>query len=233
VGAAENRKRRAQILRYEFVYPDVAYSIDFKRVPADMPGARKRYLFRIVDECTRLTLKRALTDHKGAGVGLRFVREHFREGRIPLVFKYDREFNVPDFERWLLYHNVVPLPSPRRRPQFNGKFERTNKDVQLWLGAFEGDQFWSYEEIDKELQFCFEQLDEIEERAMFGGRTRRQAYEQMARSRVDRDEFFRDACAFRRRIMQRPNPRLDSADIWRLATKEVLKKYDLVRYSRP
>ncbi|MHC4605333.1 MAG: hypothetical protein ACYTAF_00160 [Planctomycetota bacterium] len=128
---------------------------------------------------------------------------------------------------------MIPLPNPRRRLQFNGKFERSNKDVQLWLGAFEGNRFWSGEEFGRELDFCFEQLDEIEERAMFGGTTRRRACEQMPRAKLDRDLFFREGCALRRQIMQRVHRRMDSADIWRVTAKEVLKKYGLVRYSRP
>ena len=81
--------------------------------------------------------------------------------------------------------------------------------------------------------FCFEQLDEVEERAMFGGRTRRQANERMPRAEVDRERFFRDALALRREFLNRPNAALHPMDAWRLAAKEVLKAYELVRYSRP
>jgi DNA polymerase III delta prime subunit len=51
------------------------------------------------------------------------------------------------------------------------------------------------------LGFCFDQLDDVEARAMFGGKTRRQAYDQMPRATVDRDAFFQSAVALRREIL--------------------------------
>jgi transposase InsO family protein len=233
VRAEVNRERRSQILRYEFLFPDVAHSIDFQDMPRDFPGGAKRYLVRILDECTRLTLRKALTDHKGAGMGYVFVRDHLRAGQCPLLFKYDWEFAVPQFEQLLLDHRIVPLPSPRRYPQHNGKMERSNKDVQQWLGVFDGCDFWGYNELETELGFCFEQLDDVEARAMFGGRTRRQAYDQMPRATVDRDAFFQAASIFRHEVLMRPNVAIHPTDAWRLAAKETLKKFDLVRYSRP
>jgi hypothetical protein len=233
VRAEVNRQRRSNLLRYEFLFPDVAHSIDFQEMPRDYPGGAKRYLVRVLDECTRLTIRKAVTDHKGAGVGYVFVRDHLRAGRSPLVFKFDWEFAMPQFEQLLVGNRIVPLPSPRRYPQHNGKHERSNKDVQGWLGAFAECDFWSYNELETELGFCFEQLDEVEERAMFGGRTRRQAYDRMPRPGVDRDRFFDDAVAFRRRLLGQPNVALHPMDAWRLAAKETLKAYDLVRYSRP
>lgn len=88
-------------------------------------------------------------------------------------------------------------------------------------------------EIQTELDICFEQLDEVEERAMFGGKTRRQAYDAMPRAAVDRERFFLDAVDLRRSVLQRPNIKIHPMDAWRYAAKETLTKYGLVRYSRP
>lgn len=228
-----NRNRRSHMLRYEFTHPDVAHSLDFVALPPGVQREVRRYMIRILDDCTRCTLRKAVTEHKGAGVGAAYVHGHLKDGPRPLVFKYDREFDVPQFEGLLLSFKVVPLPSPARYPQANGKNERANRDVQQWLGLFGDEQFWTTEELRQELDFCFEQLDELEERAILNGRTRRQAYNTMARASVDRDAFFRDATAMRSELLRRPDNKLSPTDAWWVATKETLKKYGMVRYSRP
>lgn len=226
------RERRNNIQRYEFTHPDVCHSMDFQQMPYAFPGSPKRYNLRILDECTRRTLKRAITNQKGAGIGARFVFEFLKTGKHPLLFKYDREFDQPQFENLLITHKIVPLPCPRHYPPFNGKTERSNKDVAQWFEAFESDLFWSSQELSVELDICFEQLDEIEERAMFGGQTRKVAYETMPRSTVNRDEFFNAAISIRKSVLN-SNVKIHPADAWRYAAKEALKKYDLVRYVRP
>ncbi len=65
VRAEVKRERRKNLWRYEFLYPDVAHSLDFVQLP---PGAQykgRRYMLRILDDCTRCTLWKAITEHKG------------------------------------------------------------------------------------------------------------------------------------------------------------------------
>lgn len=227
------REKRNNLLRYEFLFPDVAHSLDLTQLPrgAQYPGAR--YMVRILDDCTRRTLWKAISPTKGMYVGAAAVRKHFDVGRVPLVFKFDLEFGHPEFEKLLLAYHVVPLPNPPGYPPFNGKNERANKDVQGWLKSFGPEQDWTTEELQAELQFCFTELDEIVERTEFGGTSRRQAYDKMERAKVDREAFLRDATEFRRKLLMRPDNRLSPMQAWRVAAKEVLKTYGLVRYSRP
>jgi hypothetical protein len=233
VRAEVNREKRKNLLRYEFTHPDVAHSIDFMQLPegAQYPG--RRYMIRILDDCTRCTLWKAITKHKGMYVGAAAVQKHFEAGCVPLFFKFDLEFGHPEFEKLLLAHQVVPLPNPPNCPRFNGKNERANKDMQGWFKAFGDDQDWSTPELQMELQFCLTENDEITERAMFGGTTRRKAYDSMARAKVDRAALLADATEFRRRLLMRPENRLSPMQAWRVASKEMLKKYGLVRYMRP
>jgi hypothetical protein len=228
-----NRELRNKIQRYEFNFPDVAHSLDFKHLPKDETNWRLRYLIRIFDDCTRLTLKKAITHHKGAGVGLEFVWGYLRENPNPLAFKYDWEFVTPRFESMLLDLKIAPLPNPRRYPQANGKHERANRDVQEWFGIFGDQQFWTYNELEKELDFCFAKRDDIEARAQFGGNTRRKAYQTMPRAKVDRGAFFKAAVSRRAYLLRRSDNMLTPTDAWRVATKETLKQYGLVRYLRP
>jgi len=228
-----NREKRNNLLRYEFTHPDVAHSLDFVQLPPGTQYPGRRYMIRILDDCTRCTLWKAITKHKGMYVGAEAVRKHFEGGCIPLLFKFDLEFAHSEFEKLLLAHQVVPLPNPPRYPQANGKNERANKDVRNWLQSFGPEQDWTTAELQKELQFCITEFDELTERAMFGGTSRRKAYDSMERAKVDRAAFLKDAIDFRRHLLMRPENRLSPMQAWRVAAKEMLKKYELVRYSGP
>lgn len=228
-----NREKRRNLLRYEFTHPDVAHSLDFVQLPQGVQLPGRRYMARILDDCTRCTLWKAISPHKGMYVGAAAVRKHFEAGVLPLVFKFDLEFAHAEFEKLLLTHEVVPLPNPPAYPPFNGKNERANKDVQSWIKSFGPDQSWTTQELQTELQFCFTELDELTERDMFGGTSRRSAYDRMERAKVDRSAFLADATAFRRQLLMRPENKLSAMQAWRVSAKEMLKKYGLVRYSRP
>jgi hypothetical protein len=228
-----NREKRKNLLRYEFTHPDVAHSMDFVRLPPGTQYAGHRYMLRFLDDCTRCTLWHAIAKNKGMYVGAEGVRRHFETGCIPLVLKFDLEFGHPEFEKLLLSHQVVPLPSPPGYPPFNGKNERANKDVQSWIKSFGPEQDWTTEELQMELQFCFTENDEVAERSMFGGTTRRKAYDTMERAKVDRVAFLGDATEFRRQLLMRPDNKLSPLQGWRVAAKEMLKKYGLVRYLGP
>ena len=228
-----NRALRAGMLRYEFTHPDVAHSLDFVTLPRDVQTSVRRYMLRALDDCTRCTLRKEVTFRKGAIVGGAFVQEHLRTGPIPLVFKYDREFDTPEFENILLASKVVPLPSPTAYPKGNGKNERANRDVRQNLTLFGNDQFWTTEELKQELDFFFEGVDEIERRAILNGKTRRVEYDSRERAAVDRDAFFKDAVQFRSDLLRRPGVKVSPTSAWWVAAKETLKKYGLVRYSGP
>ncbi len=102
-------------------------------------------MIRILDDCTRCTIRKAVTEHKGAGVGTAYVSEHLKAGPRPYVFKYDLEFDTVQFESLLVLYKVVPLPDPPHAPWTNGKNERANKDAQLWFAEFGEDQTWTTE----------------------------------------------------------------------------------------
>ncbi len=210
-----NRDRRKNMLRYEFTNPDVAHSLDFKGLPKELWSGGRRYMIRILDDCTRCTIRKAVTEHKGAGVGTAYVSEHLKAGPRPYVFKYDLEFDTAQFENLLLLYKVVPLPNPPHAPWTNGKNERANKDVQLWFAEFGQDQTWTTEEMALELDICIGHLDEVEERDILNGKTRRQAYDKMERARVDRDGFYNDAVAFRSALLRRPDNKLTPTAAWR------------------
>lgn|GEM_PF-3333548 len=233
VRAQVNRERRKGWLRYEFAHPDVAHSMDLMRLPHGVESSGHRYMARIMDDCTRCTLWKGITRTKGLHVGLHAVQRHLKENNAPLVLKFDLEFGHPQMETLLLAHEVVPLPNPPGYPRANAKPERGNRDVGDWFKGFGPDQDWTDPELQKELNFCFTEIDGLWEREEFGGGTRRQAYASMPRASVDRAAFLREVKEYRLDLLRRPDNRLSPMQAWRVAVKEILKKFNLVRYVGP
>jgi hypothetical protein len=233
IRAEVNRERRAGLLRYEFTHPDVAHSIDFVAHSRDVQSGARRYSIRVLDDCTRCTLRKEITRKKGARVGGEFVHEHFKTGKLPLVLKYDREFDTPEFESLLLSHKVVPLPGPPASPRTNGKHERGNRDIQQSIRFSGYSELCTDEELDGELDFCFHEIDAVADDAILNGTSRRREYHSRERAAVDRVVFFEDAARLRRNMLQRPDNKVSPTSAWWYAAKETLKKYGLVRYQRP
>ncbi|MCE9555329.1 MAG: hypothetical protein K8T91_18420 [Planctomycetes bacterium] len=233
IRAEVNRERRAGLLRYEFTHPDVAHSIDFVTLSRDVQAGARRYSFRIVDDCTRCTLRKEITRKKGARVGADFIHQHFKAGSLPLVLKYDREFATPEFESLLLSFKVVPLPGPPASPRTNGKHERGNRPIQQSFRFFGNSELWTDEEMGVELDFCFHEVDAIGDDAILNGTTRRKQYNSRERAAVDRILFFEEAVKLRREMLQRPDNKVSPTSAWWYAAKETLKKYGLVSYQRP
>ena len=227
------RARRQRLQRYEFLHPDVAHSLDYTEMPREGPGAPKTYLAKIMDDFARLKLKHALTNRKGPVVASSIVDQHLSTSRKPLVFKFDLEFDTEDFYELLLLHKVVPLPSPASYPPFNGKTERSYRDVKDWLREFQGELYWSREELEAELDVCFHEISDLDPRPVLGGATSRVIYEEAPRSDVNPETFFRDAVTLYDKVMRKSSKAPRVHDAWRYVAKETLKQYGLVRYSRP
>ncbi len=227
------RARRQRLQRYEFLHPDVAHSLDYTEMPREGPGAPKRYLAKIMDDFARLKLKHALTHRKGPVVAGSIVDQHLSTCRKPLVFKFDLEFDTEDFYELLLLHKVVPLPSPASYPPFNGKTERSYRDVKDWLREFQGELYWSDEELETELQLCFRQSDALDPRPVLGGLTAKASYETSPRADVNPEIFFSKAVTLFDKVMRQTSKPPRVHDAWRYVAKETLKQYGLVRYSRP
>lgn len=219
-----NREKRKSWLRYEFTNPDVAHSIDLVELPRELAYSGRRYMARIIDDCTRCTLWKAISRNKGLYVGIAAVKSHLEKNAAPLVFKFDLEFGHREMETLLMSRKIAPLPNPPATPWFNGKNERGNKEVQRWLDSFGPDQDWGNEELQKELDFNIKETDELWERQEFGGGSRRKAYAELPRASVDRDAFLQETVAFRRDLLMKPDCRLSPMEAWRFATQAMLKK---------
>lgn len=64
----------------------------------------------------------------------RFLQEAWSLMGVPLFLKYDlgSEFRNQEFQQFLENFQVIGLPSPARRPSYNGQEERGNRFIRAW-----------------------------------------------------------------------------------------------------
>lgn len=227
---AEGRVSRPHSRTYEFVAPRVAYSTDFVSV---RPRGR---VLRIQDERARYTLGFAHRDHWPEEEVATFVHTIILKHGVPLFFKHDRggEFRSGVVQAMLRSFLIIAVPSPPYYPRFNGKNERANLTARQWIAPTEADRPSLARVIEKLTQGTLDEND-MRVKAVLGGRTPADVFENEPAASVDRQALYSDWDAQREEILRRYSPdgvRREAAELeaMRLAALVVVKKYNLVRY---
>jgi len=122
-------------VRYEIMGSQVMWSEDgtgFRQ------RGRKQELLVVQDECSRLKLNWRLVSGPARGEDvLAYLEEAFARNGPPLVLKHDGDgiFTTPAVRALLDRHQVVDLTSPPRYPGYNGKQERSMRDIKSYERA--------------------------------------------------------------------------------------------------
>jgi hypothetical protein len=229
---AQNQIRRQAAQRYEFAAPDVAHSVDLLFAPL---GQR---LLRLQDEFARYELQ-----HESRPAWLtedvtRWVERVFMEWKPPFVMKHDRggELRSDYFQAMLRANKVIALPSPARRPQYNGKHERQNQHVQDWLHPLARSGLTRDEWLN-EMRLASEDLNELRPRGILGNRTPHQVYFSTAPLSLDRDALYEEWSERCRELRLKRQYRCGMVfegdldlDAMRIAAVAVLQKHKLLWY---
>ena len=122
-------RRRAQRFqsRLEWRRPGAVWAADFKERREPLEG-RYGWILAVKDLGSRCQLAwQPLTEATAETVCATYTRL-FAEHGPPLVLKSDNggQFKADQTKELLAAHEVVPLYSPRRHPQYNGGVERAN-----------------------------------------------------------------------------------------------------------
>jgi transposase InsO family protein len=147
------------------------------------------------------------------------------------VLKHDGDviFHGRRVQALLAVHQVIALTGPRGYPQYNGKQERSMRDIKSYERALR--RHGVRGTLRERLKVAIHDLNEERPRPVLGGRTAREAYEQdrlelpdrrIFRDRVDRQEQELRAAA-------RSRSELKSAR--RRAVEQVLLGYGLMKES--
>jgi len=174
--------------RVAITAPQVMWSedgTDFKE-----HGRKKEFLI-LQDECPRYKVNTRLVDGPATSREVyAYLKEAFEKHGPPLVLKHDGGaiFHEEGVEALLEEHQVVSLTSPPHYPKFNGKMERTVRDIKSYERAMRPcNPDLSLKERLKE---TIRDLNDERPRPMLGGRTAREVYEQDRIPLMDRECFY-------------------------------------------
>ena len=172
----EEEKQKREEKSWAWLKKDMCWTIDTVEIKY---RGRKVYLIIVDEEYSRKPLGYCLSLDKSGKTVKVFLEGLFTSlGKKPLIIKYDRgkEFNNKEVTKYLKSEGVIILASPRYYPRFNGKHERSNLIIRVFLkNRLKGR--YSVEVLDEVIRLAMDWAANILPRRMFGGRTSKEVYD--------------------------------------------------------
>jgi len=154
---------------------------------------RKKELLILQDECGRYKVNTRLVDGPASSEDVyAYLQEAFIKHGPPLILKHDGGaiFHEEAVERLLDEHQVISLTSPPHYPPFNGKMERTVRDIKSYERAMKRCNRWMA--LRERLAEAIRDLNDERPRPMLGGRTAKEVFEQDRVILADRRIFYEE-----------------------------------------
>jgi len=213
--------------RYEITAPGVMWSEDGAGF---RDYGRKRELLLVQDECSRYKVNKRLV--KGPAKSdevYDYLREAFDKHGAPLVLKHDGDsiFHEERVHKLLEQYGVINLKSPARYPPFNGKMERSIRDIKSYERAMK--RFDSNSTLQDRIQAAIHDLNEERPRPVLGGRTAREVFEGKHRPLPDRHRFYNKVMKAERIMLSESCTRKQKDDARRRAVELVLLRQGLMK----
>ena len=175
--------------RYEITVPNVMWSED---------GAgfrernRKKELLLLQDECSRFKVNTRLVDGPATASDVcDYLRQAFEKYGAPLILKHDGDsiFHNEDVQKLLDEYGVINLKSPPRYPPFNGKMERSVRDVKSYERAMRKHELGT--SLEKRINSAIKDLNYNRPRPVLGGKTARECFLRRQTKLPDRQYFIK------------------------------------------
>jgi transposase InsO family protein len=186
--------------RYAITVPQVMWSEDgagFKE------HAKKKELLILQDECARYKVNTRLVEGPARSQDVyAYLKEAFAKHGPPLVLKHDGGaiFHEEAVQALLDEHQVISLTSPPHYPPFNGKMERTVRDIKSYERAMRPCNRWM--PLKERLEDAIRDLNEERPRPVLGGRTAKEVFEEDRVMLADRRQFYTDVQHLEQKLMQ-------------------------------
>jgi len=218
---------KAKPQRYEITEPNVMWSEDgtgFKQQGC------KQELLVLQDECSRFKLNRRLVDGPADSEDVyAYLKEAFEKHGAPLVLKRDGQsiFKEKNVQHLLDKYGVESLVGPAYYPKYNGKKERSMRDIKTFERGMrrhgpEGTLL--IQRIDAGLY----DLNEVRPRPILRGKTAREVYGNTPRTVVDRAEFRKEVDFRESQLKAAARSRKERDSARRRAIEQVLLSYGLL-----
>jgi transposase InsO family protein len=172
--------------RYEIMAPMVMWSEDGT---AFRERGRKKELLVLQDECARFKINWSLASGPAdAPAVVSYLREAFETYGAPLVLKHDGGaiFHDERVQELLDRHGVIELTSPPGYPPFNGKKERSMRDIKSYERALRRNG--RGKTLTERIDMTMKDLNEERPRPVLDGRT---AWEIMRKDGIKLPERIR------------------------------------------
>jgi hypothetical protein len=191
---------------------------------------RKRELLVIQDEHARRKLHWHLADGPARAVDVHaYLSEAFDRYGAPLVLKHDGDaiFHEVQIAELLQRYGVVELTVPRGYPKYNGKQERSMRDIKSYERALRRHRVGR--SLRERMTATMEDLNEERPRPVLGGRTARESYERGRTALPDRHAFIAEVEETERSLHAAAASRRERNSAHRRAVEKVLMRHGLMK----
>jgi hypothetical protein len=221
-------EKKMKPLRYEIAYPMVMWSEDGAKF---RERGRKKELLVSQDECARYKTNWKLADGPAdASIVAKYLKEAFDKYGAPLVLKHDggpifHEQCVTDL---LDEYGVVELTSPPSYPPFNGKKERSMRDIKSYTRALFENRVGGC--LEERIGIAMRDLNDERPRPMLNGRTAAEVFQQTQTRLPDRRRFRMEVETRQLKLEAEAGSRTEKSAARRRAVIQVLSGYKLINW---
>jgi len=222
----ETQERKTRT-RYEITASDVMWSEDGTGF---RDNGRKKELLVVQDEHARLKLGHRLVEGPANEDAVcESLTEAFEKYGAPLVLKHDRGsiFHGEKVQNLLTRYQVTDLTGPRSYPQYNGKKERSMRDIKSYERAMRRDGVRG--SLRDRLEAVFRDLNEDRPRPVLQGRTARETYDRDRIRLPDRQAFISEVNRWEKQLRDAARSRNERESARRRAVEMALLRYGLIK----
>ena len=220
-------EERPPDVRYEIVGSNVMWSEDGTGFKV---SKRKKELIVAQDEHARFKVGHELVDGPADEEAVcRNLEAAFARYGAPLVLKHDGGsiFHGCRVRALLEKHRVTELTGPRYYPQYNGKKERSMRDIKSFERAMR--RHGAVSTLGRRIDTAIKDLNYERPRPVLGGRTAREAFEEDRVRLPSRTDFIQAVDRLERQLQERAATRAQRDSARRRAVEGVLLDYRLMK----
>ena len=225
VPAKRKQKKAAQ---YEIAAPMVMWSQDATGFRQE---GKKQEMMVLQDENPRLKLSyhlvpRAINEQDV----LVYLRLAFETFGAPLILKQDNISyqNTQKLNDLCDEFGVILLNSPPGYPPYNGKKERSMRDIKSFERALRWDGIG--DSLQERIELAMQDLNEERPRPMLNGLTARETFQKRNRTLPNRQKFKMEVLTRQLELEQNATSEWQKKAARRKAVEEVLLDYDLLNW---
>jgi transposase InsO family protein len=191
---------------------------------------RKKELLILQDECGRYKVNTRLVDGPANSTDVHaYLQEAFERHGPPLILKHDGGaiFHEEAVENLLAEYQVISLTSPPHYPPFNGKMERTVRDIKSYERAVKRCNRWMA--LRERLAEAIHDLNDVRPRPMLTGRTAKEVFEQDRVMLPDRRQFYQEVLQLEQTLLDDAASRKQQQQARQKAVELVLLQYGYMK----